>query len=303
MTVEERSSTAMDYAVVIPAWNAAAHIRTALDSVFAQTRAPAQVVVVDDGSPNGAALIQALEPYGDRVTLLHQANAGPAAARNTGVHACTTQWVAFLDADDHWLPEKMQRQLALAEGDARAGLLHGCARANLPRLPKELDFATLWRRNRICTSMTVVRRSAFEQLGGFDASPQLVGAEDYHLWLRIAHAGWRVLAVPELIGHYTPAEGSITSRIERCAHAEVHNARILGQQLGLPQEQVKRKVRHIRTDFGQHLLHARQPQVARTMLQDAMRCRFSLRRLGLWSATWVPTQLLDLRRRLRAGHR
>lgn len=290
-------TTATDYAVIIPAWNAANHIRTALESVFAQTLPPTQVIVVDDGSPDGDALRAALTIYGDRVQLLRQANGGPAAARNTGARASITTWIAFLDADDHWLPHKMQRQLALT-GQARVGLLHGCARENLPRLPRELDFATLWKRNRICTSMTVVRREAFERLGGFNAAPELVGAEDYHLWLRIAHAGWRVLAVPELIGHYTPAEGSITSRIERCAQAELFNAQTLGHDLALPRAQVAWKLRHIRTDFGQHLLHARQPLVARQMLREAMSSRFSLRRLGLWSATWIPMQLLDWRRRL-----
>lgn len=287
----------MDYAVVIPAWNAAEHIRTALDSVFAQQVPAAQVIVVNDGSPDADALRATLAVYGDRVRLIDQANGGPAAARNTGARACTAQWIAFLDADDAWLPHKMARQAFLAR-DPRAGLLHGCARDNLPKLPRELDFATLWRRNRICTSMTVVRREAFEQAGGFDSSKELVGAEDYHLWLRIAHAGWRVLAVQEKIGHYTPAAGSITSRIERCAYAEVHNACVLGETLGLPADYVARKVRHIRTDFGQHLLHARQPLIARKLLQQAMMSRPSLRRLGLWSATWVPMWLLDLRRRL-----
>lgn len=297
-----KPQAAMEYAVVIPAWNAAAHIRTALDSVFAQRMPPTQVVVVDDGSPDGDALCEALAIYGERVQLIRQANGGPASARNTGAQACTAPWIAFLDADDRWLPEKMSSQWLLAQ-EQGAGLLHGCARANLPRLPRELDFATLWKKNRICTSMTVVRREAFVRLGGFDASPALVGAEDYHLWLRIAHAGWRVLACPEMIGHYTPAEGSITSRIEKCARAEIHNAESLGRSLGLPAALVARKLRHIRTDFGQHLLHARRPVEARALLTQAIRSRFSLRRLGLLSATYVPMSWLDLRRRLRQGKR
>jgi hypothetical protein len=128
-----------------------------------------------------------------------------------------------------------------------------------------------------------------------------VGAEDYHLWLRIAHACWRVLARGELIGRYTPAAGSITSRIERCARAELHNAVTLGRTLGVPQARVDAKVRAIRTDFGQHLLHARNIRGARRMLSQALASRMSLRGLGLWSATFVPTPLLDLRRRLRNG--
>lgn len=296
-----RSPTvAASYAVVIPAYNAAATIARALDSVLAQTVPATQVIVVDDGSPDGGQLAAVLSGYGDRVLLLRQANAGPAAARNTGARRCESEWIAFLDADDSWLPHKMERQLALGR-DPRAGLLHGSARDRRPALPRELDFAALWECNRVCTSMTVVRRQAFEALGGFDESPRLIGAEDYHLWLRIAHAGWKVLACQDRIGHYTPASGSITSRIERCARAELHNAATLGQSLGVPQPQVEAKLRAIRTDFGQHLLHARNLRGARALLTEALTSRMSLRGLGLWTATFVPTPLLDLRRRLRNG--
>lgn len=288
------------YAVVIPAYNAAATIATALDSVFAQTVPAAQVIVVDDGSADGAQLAAVLAAYGDHVRLVRQANAGPAAARNTGARLCDSEWIAFLDADDSWLPHKLERQLELGR-DPRAGLLHGNARERRPAPPREMDFATLWECNRICTSMTVVRRRAFEALGGFDESADLVGAEDYHLWLRIAHAGWRVLACQELIGHYTPAYGSITSRIERCARAELYNATTLGERLRVPQAQVEAKTRAIRTDFGQHLLHARRMPEARHLLTQALASRMSLRGLGLWSATFVPAPLLDLRRRLRNG--
>ena len=286
------------YTVVIPAYNAAATIAVALDSVFAQTVPARQVIVVDDGSADGERLAEVLAGYGGKVRLLRQANAGPAAARNAGARACDGEWIAFLDADDSWLPHKLERQLELGR-DPRAGLLHGRARA--PALPPELDFDALWECNRICTSMKVVRRRAFEAVGGFDESPELVGAEDYHLWLRIAHAGWRVLACQELIGRYTPAAGSITSRIERCARAELHNATTLGRSLGVPQARVDAKLRAIRTDFGQHLLYARNLRGARRMLSQALASRMSLRGLGLWSATFVPTPLLDLRRRLRNG--
>jgi len=298
--IDRSNAGAASYAVVIPAYNAAATIARALDSVFSQTVPAAQVIVVDDGSPDGDRLAAVLSGYGDRVRLLRQANAGPAAARNAGARHCTSEWIAFLDADDSWLPHKLERQLELGR-DPRAGLLHGSARDGRPPLPRELDFATLWECNRVCTSMTVVRREVFEALGGFDESPQLIGAEDYHLWLRIAHAGWKVLACPERIGHYTPASGSITSRIERCARAELYNAATLGRTLGVPRPRVDAKLRAIRTDFGQHLLYARNLRGARRLLAQALASRISLRGLGLWSATFVPTPLLDLRRRLRNG--
>ncbi len=291
-------ATVANYTVVIPAFNAAATLAHALDSVMAQTVVPRDVIVVDDGSPDRADIARIVAGYGDRVILLQQDNAGPAAARNAGVRATAGAWVAFLDADDSWLPHKMQAQLALA-GDADVGLLHGAARVDRMRLPPEMGFDLLWRANRICTSMAVVRRTAFECLGGFFESPELIGAEDYNLWLRIAHAGWRVRACQGLIGHYTPAEGSLTSRIERCAMAEIRNTKQLGRLLGLPRHDIRWKLREIRTNFARHLIHARDPLPARRLLVSALFERPTLERIGLMSASYVPTPLLDMRRRLR----
>ena len=259
-----------DYAVVIPAYRAAGTLANALDSVLAQTLPPRQVVVVDDGSPDGDDLARIVAGYGGAVVLLRQPNGGPASARNAGVRATSAAWVAFLDADDSWLPHKMKAQMALAT-DPRAGLLHGAARADRPPLPADMDFDMLWRRNRICTSMTVVRREAFDALGGFLEAPDLIGAEDYSLWLRIAHAGWRVRACAGLVGRYTPAAGSLTSGIERCAAAEIRNAEMLGVRLSLPAAMVRWKVRAIRTDFARHLIHARRPRPARRLRERGRR--------------------------------
>jgi GT2 family glycosyltransferase len=291
-----------DYAVVIPAYNAAATLTRALESVFAQTLLPAEVIVVDDGSPDRVAIEAIVARYGQRVRLLQRRNGGPAAARNDGVRASSSPWIAFLDADDAWLPEKMQRQMELSS-DSRAGLLHGCALLGRAPLPARLDFDTLWRQNRICTSMAVVRRTAFEQVGGFDEDLALLGAEDYNLWLRIARAGWSVLARPELLGHYTPAAGSVTSRIERCAHAELHNALTLGKALGLEPRIIRGKILSIRTDFGRHLLYVRQPRAARRMLMQPLWRKPNLERFSLWSATFVPISVMNLRRRLLASRR
>ncbi len=291
-------ATAPAYAVVIPAYRAAATLSCALDSVVAQTLPPQQVVVVDDGSPDGTELADIVARYGGDVQLVRQANAGPASARNTGVRATSAPWVAFLDADDTWLPHKMQAQMPLA-ADPRAGLLHGAARRDRLPLPADTDFDQLWRGNRICTSMTVVRREVFDAMGGFLEARELIGAEDYSLWLRIAHAGWRVLACPGLVGRYTPAEGNLTSGIERCAEAEIRNAEWLGAQFSLPPAQVRWKVRTIRTDFARHLIHARRLKPARSLAMRALLERPTLERLRLMSISCLPVSLLEMRRRLR----
>src|SRR4051812_20102412 len=92
--------------VIIPAYNSRRLVAGAIDSAFAQTYAPLEVIVIDDGSQDGTAEIVE-ERYGSRVRLLSQANAGPSAARNAGIAIARGNWIAFLDADDVWIPEKL----------------------------------------------------------------------------------------------------------------------------------------------------------------------------------------------------
>src|SRR5687767_6191496 len=90
-------------AVIIPVY-AAAFLDEALASVVGQVRPADQIIVIDDGSPDPAAVQQAVSRWPGRITLLRQANAGAAAARNAGIAAAGAEWVTFLDADDRWLP-------------------------------------------------------------------------------------------------------------------------------------------------------------------------------------------------------
>lgn len=102
-------SSEITISVVIPAYNCEKHIKRALDSVLAQTRRPDEIIVVDDGSTDRTAEIA--DSFGSKIKLIKQENAGASVARNTGIQAATGQWIAFLDADDEWLPEKLQIQL------------------------------------------------------------------------------------------------------------------------------------------------------------------------------------------------
>ena len=109
--------------VVIPAYKAAGFIARALDSVFAQTRGPHEVLVIDDGSPDD--LASAVRPYGGRVTLIHKPNGGAASARNLGLDRARGEFVAFLDADDYWSPNKLETQLGLFDRHPELGLVCG----------------------------------------------------------------------------------------------------------------------------------------------------------------------------------
>ena len=171
--------------VIIPAYNAAAHIARAIDSVLAQSTPPLEIIVVDDGSTDDTAeLVARRYP---QVTCVRQDNRGCGQARNTGCTAARGDWLAFLDADDAWLPAKLEKQLALSV-DPRVAVVNARRATRLGfELGTAISFDTLWHSNVLIVSSTLVRRGAFEAVGGFWAERY---CEDYHLWLRLAGTGW-----------------------------------------------------------------------------------------------------------------
>ncbi|MCC9309791.1 glycosyltransferase [Kitasatospora sp. RB6PN24] len=185
--------------VVIAAYNAAPTLGAALSSALGQVPRPAQVIVVDDGSQDGTARVAAAFP---EVLVVRQRNQGPSAARNAGIRESSQPWVAFLDADDVWLPGKLARQLAALGEHPHAVLLAGDWVRELPEGPggavvgPALDQPVLSRvvgyrdvlvLNRFQTSTVLVRAEVLGRVGGFD--PALDGAEDWDLWLRCARHG------------------------------------------------------------------------------------------------------------------
>lgn len=186
--------------VVIPTHDRAERVVRAVRSVLEQTRPAVEVVVVDDGSTDGTTgdLRGAFgsEVETGRLRLLEQENAGVSAARNRGVRAASQPWVAFLDSDDQWRAEKLERQFARIDESEAAGenvtLVHTdeiwIRRGNQVLQGKKhtKSGGRIFRRClplcAISPSAAVVRRDVFERLGGFDET--LPACEDYDLWLR-----------------------------------------------------------------------------------------------------------------------
>src|SRR5947199_6506358 len=108
--------SSLTVSVIIPTYNRAALVDQAIDSVLSQTRAPTQIIVVDDGSTDQTA--QLLDTYGSAITVITQRNAGPAAARNTGLRAATGDLVALLDSDDKLTPNSIERRAQVLEQHA-----------------------------------------------------------------------------------------------------------------------------------------------------------------------------------------
>ncbi|MDP2432814.1 MAG: glycosyltransferase family A protein [Pseudomonadota bacterium] len=184
--------------VIIPAYNAAWCVARALDSVLAQTWRDFELIVVDDGSRDGTSEI--LAGYGAAVRVVVKTNGGLSSARNAGIAAARGEYVAFLDADDWWLPEKLERQMALL--DSRPSLLF-CSTTTLVFTPEGRRLAD-WRCHAEerpalqCIfaanahvagsgSAVMARREAFTRAGGFDES--LRSLEDIDMWMRLAALG------------------------------------------------------------------------------------------------------------------
>ena len=207
--------------VVIPAWNAAGCLSRAIDSVLAQTWLEWEIIVVDDGSTDHSLAL--LAGYSGRIQVISQANAGPSAARNRGLRAARGQYVAFLDADDHWLPEKLERQVALLDARPEIGFC-STATAVVDRYGQPLRdwpcctgavplLETLFMHSSAVsgsTSGVLARRELLLAAAGFDE--RLRGFEDPDLWLRLsAHAGYA--CIPEALTVVVRTPNSVSGNL------------------------------------------------------------------------------------------
>jgi len=201
--------------VVIPAFNVAQYIGDALNSVFAQVTPVHEVLVVDDGSTDD--LGAALAPFATRITFIRQANKGAPAARNAAIRRATGEWIAFLDGDDAWYPNKLQRQLELATDEVgfvfcwkhefRDGEAVPCGTVRYDPLCCEDPLRAMLKRFFASPSTVMVRRSLLLQMGGFDETLK-DGSDDADLWIRLACAT-RFAQVEAPLARYRLRAGSI----------------------------------------------------------------------------------------------
>ena len=178
--------------VIIPVYNRPSLVQEALQSVLDQTYPNLEIIVVDDGSTDDTPL--ALQTFGDQIRIIHQKNKGVSAARNTGIENSDGNWIAFLDSDDIWLPEKLSLQMQFFENhpDARICQTEEIWIKNGKRLyPKKkhkkksgMIFENCLPLCIVSPSAVMIHREMFEWVGTFDES--LPACEDYDLWLRIS---------------------------------------------------------------------------------------------------------------------
>jgi glycosyltransferase involved in cell wall biosynthesis len=278
--------------VIIPAYNAAAYITRTIDSVLAQTCQPLEILVVDDGSKDRTAdIVAALPPP---VRLIRKENGGPASARNRGAREAKGDWLALLDADDIWQPTKLAAQLQLG-GDPSVGLIHCLPDHRRTVVPDELTFEMMWDQNWIINSSVLIRREAFESLGGFNEARELISVEDYNFWLQVAASPWRIVTCQQILVHYTRGIG-ISSNAERFMKAQLFNVADLGRKLNLPPKTIQRKNNDIIFEFGRNALFERELPTARRLFWQAFADAPSVRNGLHLLVSAMPEPVLHLRR-------
>lgn len=194
-----------EVSVIIPTFNRARMVVRAVASVLYQTSADYELIVVDDGSRDDTQ--GRLRPFRDKIiSLVHPRNMGVSAARNTGIRAARASLVAFLDSDDYWLPEKLEKQTAFFRQFPGAvacqaeeyWVRHG--RHVNPRKKHRKPSGDIFEPSlKLCLvspSAVMLRRSLIDEVGFFDES--LPACEDYDLWLRIA-SRYPVHLIPEYL--------------------------------------------------------------------------------------------------------
>jgi glycosyltransferase involved in cell wall biosynthesis len=183
---------------IVPAFNAERFLADALASIAAQAHPRTETIVVDDGSTDATA--EVLHTWADRVRVLTQRNSGAASARNAGIHVASGEFVAFLDADDLWRPEKIERQLLrfaqrpeLGVCVARVATFHdGAALEMSLRRPATGSVLPAY-----AASTLMARRALFDRVGSFDAS--LRHADDTEWFLRARALGVQMESIDEVL--------------------------------------------------------------------------------------------------------
>jgi glycosyltransferase involved in cell wall biosynthesis len=208
------------FSVVMAAYNAEPYIAEAIESALGQTCNDLELHVIDDGSTDGTRGVVERYLSDTRVRYYYQANAGQCPSKNLGIALSKGEFVAFLDADDVWLQDKLSRQYALFEGRPDVGVVYGflerigAAGESLqwdPVPPERGDVSSaLLMRNFVPFSAAAVRRRLLERHGGFD--PALDMGIDYDLWLRLSMQ-CDFDFIPEVVGRYRVWPGQMSRNV------------------------------------------------------------------------------------------
>ena len=278
--------------VVIPLYNARDVIRDTIESVFGQTYHDYEIVVIDDGSTDGSG--EVLRAYGDRLRYIQQPNGGVAQARNRGIAASRGRYIALLDHDDLWEPEKLAKQVAILDARSEVGMVVTDV-AHIDRTGRPMhqfgpayqpqhEFARLFVQGFVPTpSATLIRKSVLEAIGGFDEQFNSAGMDDHELWTRIA-------AATTIVGLSEPLTSHRNREIKPADIALGHRPLLIDRlmtRFGQDPERrlyLQREMAFYLADQGKYLIKRGQRGEGRSTLLRGL--RLSLGEGKSWKAAW-----------------
>ena len=209
----------MNISVVIPTYNRKELLKRSIDSVINQTIKPSEIIIVDDGSNDGTEAM--VKKKYDSLKLIKQKNKGASAARNFGIKVSSGEWICFLDSDDEWKNDKLEKQITAVANNSDYKFFHSNEiwikngkRINQKKKHKKYGgdiFKKCLDMCRISPSSVLIDKSIFEEIGFFNEN--LVVCEDYELWLRICDK-YEVFFIDEpLIFKYGGHQGQLSYSI------------------------------------------------------------------------------------------
>ena len=210
----------MNISVVIPSYNRKEFLKRSIDSVINQTKKPFEIIVVDDGSTDGTETM--IKSDYDFIKFIKQKNKGVSAARNIGIKVSIGEWICFLDSDDEWKKDKLEKQINAMKSNPSYKCFHSNQiwiknglRINQKKKHKKYGgdiFDKCLDMCRISPSSVMIDKTVFDEVGNFNEN--LVVCEDYELWLRICDK-YRVFFIDEpLIIKYGGHQGQLSYSIE-----------------------------------------------------------------------------------------
>ncbi len=221
--------------ILTPAFNAAKYLAETIDSVLAQTFQDFEMIIVDDGSTDRTKDVA--ESYArrfpDKIRYMYQMNAGPAAARNTAIKNSTGEYLALLDADDLWLPNRLEEGVKLLDQRQDVGLVHSRTKRLIegivsPGVERNLQYLSGWffqylvtRTAHISCLTAMFRRQCLDTVGLFDEAQECIGVEDRDLWIRISKY-YPVQFINQELGVYRVISSGISRNTERMVEGRMY---------------------------------------------------------------------------------
>ena len=313
-----RSEPAPAVSVIIPAYGVTPYIAEALDSVFAQTYNDFELIVVNDGCPDTAALEVVLRPYLDRIVYVKKENGGVSSARNAGIRVAQAPLIALLDGDDAWTPDYLAVQTDFLRKHPQTDIVYSngvvfgddplADRLAMDLSPShgEVNFESLVSCRCSVMSSVLARKAAILAVGGFDES--LRRAEDFDLWLRAAHAGIKISYHQRVIFRHRSRNSGLSADAAAMREGALAAFEKLSRTLSLSAAEksaLAKAQRAFRTEVIYYrmmdALHAHDASAALSELRQLLRARwtlkFALLGIGLRCAPQLTLRIADRRAR------